>query len=125
MKCRVRSCSRKGVNGGSTRIASIIMTCPLLMDNKKCGHWLLKETRARLPEPRDPEYNNLRSGFSVGEGVSLPRPRIQVVHGTVPQQCARNTFPARSGILYRPAIEGLGCHPLPTSSTHAPEVTPN
>jgi hypothetical protein len=26
-----------------------------------------------------------------------------VVHGTVPQQCARNTRPARSGILYRPA----------------------
>src|SRR5271154_5763418 len=48
MKCRVRSCSRKGVNGGSTRIASIIMPCPLLMDNKKCGHGLLKETRARL-----------------------------------------------------------------------------
>src|SRR5213593_4075238 len=30
-----------------------------------------------------------------------------------------------SGILYRPAIEGLRCHPLPTSSTRAPEVTPN
>jgi hypothetical protein len=41
MKCRVRSCSRKGVNGGSTRIASIIMPCPLLMDNKKCGHALI------------------------------------------------------------------------------------
>jgi hypothetical protein len=34
------SCSRKGVNGGSTRIASIVMPCPLLMDNKKCGHGL-------------------------------------------------------------------------------------
>src|SRR6478609_1723340 len=64
-------------------------------------------------------------GFSVGEGVPLPRPRIQVVHGTVPQKCARNTLPARSGILYRPAIEGLRCHPLPTSSTRAPEVIPN
>ena len=63
--------------------------------------------------------------ISVGEGVPLPRPRIQVVHGTVPQKCARNTLPARSGILYRPAIEGLRCHPLPTSSTRAPEVTPN
>src|ERR1019366_10008727 len=52
---------------------------------------------------------------SVGEGVPLPRPRLQVVHGTVPQKCARNTLPARSGILYRPAIEGLRCHPLPTS----------
>jgi len=61
----------------------------------------------------------------VGEGVSLPRPRIQVVHGTVPQKCVRNTLPARSSVLYRPAIEGLRCHPLPTSSTRAPEVTPN
>ena len=63
--------------------------------------------------------------ISVGEGVCLPRPRTQVVHGTVPQQCARNSLPARSGILYRPAIEGLRCHPLPTSSARAPEVTPN
>jgi ATPase subunit of ABC transporter with duplicated ATPase domains len=47
MKCRIRSCSRKGVNGGSTRIASIIMPCPLLMDNKKYGHGLLKKTRVR------------------------------------------------------------------------------
>src|ERR1700730_5242153 len=64
-------------------------------------------------------------GISVGEEVPLPRPRIQLVHGTVPQKCARNTLPARSGILYRPAIEGLRCHPLPTSSMRAPEVTPN
>src|ERR1700676_2163890 len=64
-------------------------------------------------------------GFSVGAGDPLPRPRTQVVHGTVPQKCARNTLPARSGILYRPASEGLRCHPLPTSSTRAPEVTPN
>src|SRR5437764_6637214 len=64
-------------------------------------------------------------GFSVGEGVSLPRPRIQVVHGTVPQKYGRNTLPARSGLLCRPALEGLRCHPLPTSSTRAPEVTPN
>src|SRR5438552_15578742 len=64
-------------------------------------------------------------GFSVGEEVPLPRPRIQVVHGTVPQKCARNTLPARSGVLYRPAIEGLRYHPLLTSSTRAPEVTPN
>ena len=63
--------------------------------------------------------------ISFGEGVPLPRPGIQVVHGTVPQKCARNTLPARSGVLYRPAIEGLRCHPLPTSSTRAPEVTPN
>src|ERR1700722_285241 len=33
---------------------------------------------------------------------SLPRPRLQVIHGTVPQKCARNTLPAQSGILYRP-----------------------
>ena len=63
--------------------------------------------------------------ISVSAGVPLPRPRIQVVHGTVLQKCARNTLPARSGILYRPAIEGRRCHPLPTSSTRAPEVTPN
>jgi hypothetical protein len=67
----------------------------------------------------------LRQWISVGEGVSLPRPRIQPVHGTVPQKCVRNTLPARSSVLYRPAIEGLRCHPLPTSSTRAPEVTPN
>src|SRR6267154_736818 len=64
-------------------------------------------------------------GISVGEEVPLPRPRLRLVHGTVPQKCARNTLPVRSGILYRPAIEGLRCHPLPTSSTRAPEVTPN
>ena len=63
--------------------------------------------------------------ITVGEGVSLPRPRIQVVHGTVPQQCDRNASPARSGILYRLAIEGLRCHPPLTSSTRAPEVTPS
>src|SRR5580700_8142331 len=62
---------------------------------------------------------------SVGEGVPLPRPRIQVVHGTVPQKCARNALPAPSGILSRPALRELRCHPLPTSSTRAPEVTPN
>ena len=52
-------------------------------------------------------------------------PRIQLVHGTVPQKCAGNALPARSGLLYRPAIEALRCRPLPTSSTRAPEVTPN
>jgi hypothetical protein len=65
------------------------------------------------------------AGFSVGEEVPFPRPRLRLVHGTVPQKCARNTLPARSGILYHPAIEGLRCHPLLTSSTRAPEVTPN
>jgi hypothetical protein len=63
--------------------------------------------------------------ISVGEGFPLPRPRIHVVHGTVPQKCARNTHPARSGILYRQALGELRCRPLPTSSTRAPEVTPN
>ena len=38
--------------------------------------------------------------ISVGEGGPLPRPRIQLVHGTVPQKCARSTLPAWSGILY-------------------------
>jgi hypothetical protein len=64
-------------------------------------------------------------GFSVGEGVFLPRPRIPVVHGKAPQECADRTLPARSGILYRPAIEGPRCPPPPTSSKRAPEVTPN
>src|SRR5438270_7769720 len=63
--------------------------------------------------------------ISVGEEVHLPRPRIQLVHGTVPRKCVHNTVPARSGVLYRPAIEGLRCHPLPTSSMRVPEVTPN
>jgi hypothetical protein len=62
---------------------------------------------------------------SVGEEVPSPRPRIQVVHGTVPQKYARNTLPAPSGILSRPALGELRCHPLPTSSTRAPEATPN
>ena len=30
-------------------------------------------TRTATKLWNDPEYNNLRSGFSVGEGVSLPR----------------------------------------------------
>ena len=38
-------------------------------------------------------------GGGVGEGVPLPRPRLQVVHGTVQQKCARNTLPGRSGML--------------------------
>src|SRR4051812_7211170 len=63
--------------------------------------------------------------ISVGEGVPSPRPRIQVVHGTVPQKCARNTLPAQSDILCRPEHGGLRCRPLRTSSTRAPEVTPN
>jgi len=50
----------------------------------------------------------------------LPRPRIQLLRGTVPQKCVRNTLPARSGIPYRPASQGLRCRPLPTSSTRAP-----
>src|SRR5436853_3718667 len=55
----------------------------------------------------------------------LPGPRLQVVHGTVQQKCARNTLPGRSGILYRPALGELRGRPLPTSSTRAPEATPN
>ena len=60
----------------------------------------------------------------VGEGF-LPRPRLQVVHGTVPQKCARKPLPGRAGILYRPALGELRGRPLPTSSTRAPEATPN
>src|SRR6202521_1069597 len=41
----------------------------------------------------------------VGERVPLTRTRIQVAHGTVPLKCARNTLPARPGILYRPALQ--------------------
>src|SRR5438270_1753455 len=63
--------------------------------------------------------------ISVGERVPLSRLRIQVVHGTVPQKCARNILPARSGILYRPALGELRCRPLPTSSALALEVTSN
>jgi hypothetical protein len=69
--------------------------------------------------------SSLLRQVSVGEGVPLPTPRIQVVHGTVPQKCARTALPAPSGILSRPALRELRCHPLPTSSTRAPEVTPN
>ena len=59
MKCRVRSCSRKGVNGGSTRIASIIMPCPLLMDNKTFGHGLEWATRTDEEETkRSPLFGN-------------------------------------------------------------------
>src|SRR5580765_2611838 len=65
-----------------------------------------------------------RQLISVGGGL-FPRPRIQVVHGTVPQQCAGNKRPARSEILCRPALGELRCRPLPTSSALAPEVTPN
>jgi hypothetical protein len=68
--------------------------------------------------------SSLLRQVSVGEGVPLPR-RIQAVHGTVPQKCARNALPAPSDILSRPALRELRCHPLPTSSTRAPEVTPN
>jgi len=73
----------------------------------------------------EPRLSAQAGWISVGEGVLLPRPRIQMVHGTAPQQCACNTLPARSGIRYRPAVEGLRCHPLSTSSTRVPEVTPN
>jgi len=52
-------------------------------------------------------------------------PRVKVVHGTVQQKCARNTLSGRSGILYRPALGELRGRPLPTSSTRAPEATPN
>src|ERR1700729_1450290 len=58
--------------------------------------------------------SSLLRQVSVGEGVPLSRPRIQVVHGTVPQKCARNALPAPSGILSRPALRELLCHPLPT-----------
>jgi len=66
-------------------------------------------TRTATELWNDPEHTNLKDWISVGEGVPLPRSRIQVVHGTVPQKCACNTLPARSGILYRPANEGLRC----------------
>src|SRR5579859_4516816 len=61
----------------------------------------------------------------LSEGGPLPRTRIQVVHGTVPQKCAGNTLPAPPSILSRSALGELRCHPLPTSLTRAPEVTPN
>ena len=70
-------------------------------------------------------FGYFRQVVRVGDGVPLPRPRIQVVHGTVPQKCARNRLPAQSGILCRPALGELSCRRLPTSSMRAPEVTPN
>jgi hypothetical protein len=63
--------------------------------------------------------------IGLSEGVPLPRPRLQVVAGTVPPKCARSTLPARSGILCRAARGELRDRPLPTSSTRAPEATPN
>src|SRR5579863_2166531 len=84
-----------------------------------CSHSQVSQNQRDLRHPQR------IAPASVGEEVPLPRPRIQVVHGTVPQKCARNILPARSGVLYRPAIAGLRGHPLLTSSTRAPEVTPN
>src|SRR5277367_3395742 len=70
-------------------------------------------------------FAKLRQVDWLREGVPLPRPRLQVVHGTVPPKCARNALPARSGMPYRPARGELRDRPLPTSSTRAPEATPN
>src|SRR5258706_10576962 len=56
----------------------------------------------------------------VGERVPLTRTRIQAAHGTVPLECARNTLPARPGILLRSALEEQRCLPAPTSATRAP-----
>src|SRR5271169_5139057 len=113
---------------------------PFFLNCVETGPWssACLEVRPRTPLQKDSALlrsslfhdlcrfvSSSSGGFSVGEEVPLPRPRIQVVHGTVPQKCARNTHPAPSGILYRPAIGELRCHPLPTSSTRAPEVTPN
>ena len=55
----------------------------------------------------------------------LPRPPIQVVHGTFPPKCARSTLQARSGILCRPGRGEPRDRPLPTSSMRTPEATPN
>ncbi len=49
-------------------------------------------------------FAKLRQVDWLREGVPLPRPQLQVVHGTVPPKCARNTLPALSGMLYRPAL---------------------
>jgi len=45
--------------------------------------------------------------------------------GIVPQKWACNRLPPPSSILSRPVPGELRCHPPPTSSTRAPEVTPN
>src|SRR5215467_9745956 len=65
------------------------------------------------------------SGISLGEGVASLRPRIPVARGKVRQKCAGNALRARSGILGRPAPGELRCRLLTTSSTRAPEATPN
>ena len=70
-------------------------------------------------------FANLRQVDWLGEEAPLPRPRLQVVHGTVPPKCARNTLPARLGMLCRRALGELRDRPLPTSATRAPEATPN
>ena len=44
-------------------------------------------------EPMDPPVPLrlfFKSGFSLGEGVPLPRPRLQAVHGTVPHRLVGN-----------------------------------
>jgi hypothetical protein len=64
------------------------------------ANWDETGRRRNLPPRR---LVNLVRWISVGEDVPLPRPRIQLVRGTVPQRCARNALPAQSGFLYRPA----------------------
>ncbi len=63
--------------------------------------------------------------LSVSERTLFPRLRIQVVHGTVPQECARIALPAALGVLSRQAPVELHSHPLPLSSKHVPEAIPN
>src|SRR5579864_1586066 len=90
----------------------------------KSHHGGAHPSKPRPGSPGTPSTET-RGLISDGEEVPFPRPRIQMVHGMVPQKCAGNALPTRSGLLYRPAVEGLRCHPLPTSSTRAPEVRPN
>src|SRR5258708_17653767 len=78
---------------------------------------------------RDQEFScaaslTLISWNGVGERVPLTSTRIQAAHGTVPLKCARNTLPARPGILYRPALEEQRSLPAPTSATRAPAARP-
>jgi len=89
------------------------------------GHVALKGPVASWRFHHSWRLVSFREVISAGEAVSLPRPRIRVVHGMVPPQYACNALPALSDVLYRPAVEGQRCPPLPTSSTPAPKVTPN
>ena len=63
-------------------------------------------------------FAKLRQVVWLREGTALPRPQPQLVHGTVPQKCARNTTSSTVRYaVYRPALGELHDRPPPISST--------